>query len=477
MDLKAGLAAQSVSFAAWTTATGAPVTVTSATAGLSLWYRRGVAGAKVAISVADLATLETAWASGKILVIEGANHRLDLPDLAIAAGVLSVEWGGTATGITIDGGVANLIGQANSATDTTAILGTALTETGAGRLAAAAVKFGDVATPVTTAASVNQTGDSYGLLGTLFSGITSLAQWLGLIAGKQVGDNTARTELRATGAGSGTFDETTDSAEAIRDRGDAAWLQGNTVAPDPAGTGAAIVSTLASAHGAGSWLTGGTSTLNEAGVRSAIGMAAANLDTQLAAITGGAGGTFAQTVTVTCSAVAVQGATVEILSGSTLIDRQTTNASGVAVPTCDTGNYTLRVSHAGLYASNTSTIVVTAAAARAVSLTAIAITPSATPGQVTGWLTLYSQLGVIEPGATLSVRQYSATGQEGFDSATQTWTANGVGVASGPLWLEEYYQVRRGTGEWSEAFLAVDDGAGVHAGAGTMLLVGVLGSP
>lgn len=51
----------------------------------------------------------------------------------------------------------------------------------------------------------------------LFSGITSLAQWLGLIAGKQTGNSTARTELRATGAGSGTFDETTDSQEAIRD--------------------------------------------------------------------------------------------------------------------------------------------------------------------------------------------------------------------------------------------------------------------
>lgn len=52
---------------------------------------------------------------------------------------------------------------------------------------------------------------------TLFSGITSLAQWLGMLAGKQVGNTTARTEIRATGAGSGTFDETTDSAEAIKD--------------------------------------------------------------------------------------------------------------------------------------------------------------------------------------------------------------------------------------------------------------------
>ncbi len=58
---------------------------------------------------------------------------------------------------------------------------------------------------------------------TLFAGITSLAEWLGLIAGKQVGDATARTELRATGVGSGTFDETTDSGEATVDRGNTAW--------------------------------------------------------------------------------------------------------------------------------------------------------------------------------------------------------------------------------------------------------------
>lgn len=59
-----------------------------------------------------------------------------------------------------------------------------------------------------------------------FTGITLLSEWLGLIAGKQTGNSTARTELRATGAGSGTYDETTDSLEAVRDRGDAAWTTG-----------------------------------------------------------------------------------------------------------------------------------------------------------------------------------------------------------------------------------------------------------
>lgn len=68
----------------------------------------------------------------------------------------------------------------------------------------------------TAAALTSAAGDITSILGK-FTGITSLAQWLGLIAGKQTGNSTARTELRATGAGSGTFDETTDSIEAIRD--------------------------------------------------------------------------------------------------------------------------------------------------------------------------------------------------------------------------------------------------------------------
>jgi hypothetical protein len=97
------------------------------------------------------------------------------------------------------------------------------------------------------------------LLGKL-TGITSLAQWLGAMAGKQTGNSTARTEIRATGAGSGTFDETTDSQEAIRDRGDAAWTTAT-----------------------------GFSTLDAAGVRTAVGLASANLDSQLSSIASDAG--------------------------------------------------------------------------------------------------------------------------------------------------------------------------------------------
>jgi hypothetical protein len=120
---------------------------------------------------------------------------------------------------------------------------------------------------------------------TLFSGITSLAQWLGLIAGKQPGDATARAELRATGAGSGTYDETTDSLEALRDRGDAAWVTATGFSThSPADVWAHGTRTLTS--GANIVLAKGTgitgfNDLDAAGVRSAVGLAAANLDTQL----------------------------------------------------------------------------------------------------------------------------------------------------------------------------------------------------
>lgn len=51
---------------------------------------------------------------------------------------------------------------------------------------------------------------------TLFSGITSLAKWLRLYGSKEAGDATALSEMRN---GTGTYDPTTDSLEAIVDTG------------------------------------------------------------------------------------------------------------------------------------------------------------------------------------------------------------------------------------------------------------------
>ena len=70
----------------------------------------------------------------------------------------------------------------------------------------------------------------------LFDGITSMANWLGALAGKST-DASTLAEIQSTTAGA-TFANSTDSLEAIRDRGDAAW------APGEAGSGDASQSTL-----------------------------------------------------------------------------------------------------------------------------------------------------------------------------------------------------------------------------------------
>jgi hypothetical protein len=54
-----------------------------------------------------------------------------------------------------------------------------------------------------------------------FAGITLVAKWLRGLFRKDVMDSTAKTEINI---GGGTFNETTDSNEAMRDRGDAAYL-------------------------------------------------------------------------------------------------------------------------------------------------------------------------------------------------------------------------------------------------------------
>lgn len=73
--------------------------------------------------------------------------------------------------------------------------------------------------------------DTVGTFGYLFSGITLLKNWLALIMGKTA-DTTTRAEVNATTAGA-TYNETTDSQEAIRDRGDSAWTTGGDALTGP----------------------------------------------------------------------------------------------------------------------------------------------------------------------------------------------------------------------------------------------------
>ncbi len=65
-----------------------------------------------------------------------------------------------------------------------------------------------------TAAILTDTGTT---LEARFTGMTSLTEWLSAMAGKQASDATAQTEMRAAGAGSGSYLATTDSLEATQD--------------------------------------------------------------------------------------------------------------------------------------------------------------------------------------------------------------------------------------------------------------------
>jgi len=159
--------------------------------------------------------------SGSVGSISGVTFPTHFEDLSITdtdghvtAGTVSDKTGyslaADQSGVTI-GTVNTLTGHTAQTGDSFARLGAPAGASVSADVAAVKTDTGNLVTRITS---------------TLFSGITSLAEWLGLIAGKQTGDATARTELRGTGAGSGTFDETADSLEAVRDRGDTAWTTG-----------------------------------------------------------------------------------------------------------------------------------------------------------------------------------------------------------------------------------------------------------
>lgn len=201
------------------------------TSGIDLWYRRELAFS-VDITEADLATpdLEDVHLDGGFLHINDGYYRLDVPDAAFAAGVDGVQIGGTVTGMVVFGPYVQI--------DTWGVAGVGLTETGGD--GAQLTEAGGTGDHLTAINLPNQTMDIVGsITGNLsgsvgsvtgavgsvtgvigqMTGITQLAEWLGAGFGKQAANATAITEIKATGAGSGTYDETTDSQEAIVDVG------------------------------------------------------------------------------------------------------------------------------------------------------------------------------------------------------------------------------------------------------------------
>jgi hypothetical protein len=186
------------------------------------------------------------------------------------------------------------------------------------------------------------------------------------------------------------------------------------------------------------------------------------------------GGSYTQTVTVkTSAAVAIQGATVQILDGAgTVIDSQTTNSSGVATPTCNAGDFSLVVSYPGIYRSSTKSMTVAAAGTHSVTLTAIGTIPAPTAsGTVTGYG--YCRAGATaQSGILVYVQQVSPGTRVLYDSDIVTLTSDVDGLVSTPLLTDgSRYKVKRESGSWSDDFLPSED----VVGGGTFLLPGLLG--
>lgn len=195
-------------------------------------------------------------------------------------------------------------------------------------------------------------------------------------------------ELLTKTAGSFTFDQTTDSLEAIRDRGDAAWI------------------------------TGGSGT-----------------------------GTGARTVTITVNngTTALESAKVRMVKGAENYIG-TTNASGVIVFSLDDGTWSVAISLAG-HSFTPTTLVVDGTETQTYSMTAYTITPS-NPGQVTGYLTIFGIDGEVEAGAEIHLQQLqpiSGTGV-GYDGAVRTEESGVDGVVEFPnMFNGGRYVLWRGT--------------------------------
>jgi hypothetical protein len=239
----------------------------------------------------------------------------------------------------------------------------------------AAIQNGLATSTALAAVAANVTALVTRIPATLFAGITSLANWLGAIAGKTA-DSTTRSQINATTAGA-NFNETTDSLEAIRDRGDAAWITGAT----GQGSGARIV-----------------------------------------------------TITVRdSSASPVEAATVRVYrAGETYAG--VTNASGVTSFSLDDATFTVAITAAGFSFTPVS-LVVSGNVSQTYTLTSTGgVTPSVAP-RTTGFWTCLSALGVAEPGAQVTIQASSppsaSTGLV-MEDAPRTATADNQGIVQFP---------------------------------------------
>lgn len=394
-------------------------------ADFAFWYARQGA-APVAITPLVDKSPGDAHADGGVYEEGRGWYWVGVPDAAFVTGVPSVGISGTVSGgIVLDAPIRLKYSLQIADTGATAV----------SRLTAA--QAADAVWD--EAKSEHTTAGTFGLwLG------TKLWNWLGALMGKTA-DATTRAEINATTAGAG-YNETTDSQEAIRDRGDAAWVTGSggdatQAKQDIIIAALAVVDATADA------------VLEDTGT---------TLPAQIAALDiGGGTGVYACTWTVNDGTTVLQGATVSFWLAGVLRGTGTTDASGEVSMSLDAGTYTVAISLSGYtFASTTHAVSSTASTwTKTFSMTAIVFSPAPDADQVTAWGYVYGPAATVEPGATIVLEQRTAGARQIYDNAPRTLTADGSGLVSAVVWADgSEYRYRRGTGgEWSELFAPEDD--------------------
>lgn len=164
-------------------------------------------------------------------------------------------------------------------------------------------------------------------------------------------------------------------------------------------------------------------------------------------------GTGARTVTITVNdgATALEGATVRLTKGAETYV-QTTDVSGQCTFNVDDGSWVVSITLAN-YGYAGTTLVVDGTETATYSMTALAITPPATPDQLTGYLVCYDTDGTVKSGVSFTVKQISTSESSAYayDTADRTVLSdvNGLVQFTG-MWAGAVYLGKRSSGEWVE---------------------------
>lgn len=202
------------------------------------------------------------------------------------------------------------------------------------------------------------------------------------------------------------------------------------VVPDPAGTGAAIVSALS-----GIPLDAAETQAAAAAAITAAGLAPP-------------GGIYTQTVTVkTAGAVAIPNATVQLWSGDTLVSTKTTSVDGIASPQSNAGTFTLKVSCAGYNDYNAALTVAGNATLATITLSSLgsSIPAETDPAKTTAYWYVYGNdtelVGLDEISLTIEIAEEPADKGRAYDDTPRTRSSSALGVISASLFKGAKYKV------------------------------------